>query len=162
LFPYHNRPGKEIDAGTFTRRRIDMSSAYYPHGDPMASGMGSGWAATGGQGPSMAGHPAYGSANQGYGYAQGYGATQSQYGYPRQAQQQMPLLNFGNDRFLKGLLIGAAATYLLTNESVQRTAIKAVVQVWSTLQGGIEEAKERFHDAEAELHHAAQSKSETV
>jgi hypothetical protein len=143
-----------------------MSSAYYPYGDPMASGMGSpmaqGWTATGGQGPSMAGHPAYGSANQGYGYARGYAATQSQYGYPRQAQQQMPLLNFGNDRFLKGLLIGAAATYLLTNESVQRTAIKAVVQVWSTLQGGIEEAKERFHDAEAELHHAAQSKSETV
>jgi hypothetical protein len=166
LVPYHNRQGKERDAGKFTWRRIDMSSAYYPYGDPMASGMGSqmaqGWTATGGQGPSMAGQPGYGPVNQGYGYAQGYGTAHSHDGYPQQAQKQMPFLNFGNDRFLKGLLIGAAATYLLTNESVQRTAIKAVVQVWSTLQGGIEEAKERFHDAEAELHHAAQSKSEKV
>lgn len=55
------------------------------------------------------------------------------------------------DRFLKGLLIGAAAAYILTNESVQRTAIKGAVKAWSLLQGGVEEIKERFHDAEAEL-----------
>lgn len=60
-------------------------------------------------------------------------------------------LNLGNDRFLKGLLIGAAAAYLLTNESVQRTAIKGVVKLWGGLQGGVEEIKERFHDAEAEI-----------
>ena len=60
------------------------------------------------------------------------------------------------DRFLKGLLIGAAATYLLTNEQVQRTAIKGVVQAWSLLQGGLEEIKERFGDAQAELNHANQ------
>jgi hypothetical protein len=56
-----------------------------------------------------------------------------------------------NDRFFKGLLIGAAAAYLLTNESVQRTAIKGAVKAWSLMQGGVEELKERFHDAEAEL-----------
>lgn len=60
-------------------------------------------------------------------------------------------LNLGNDRFLKGLLIGAAATYLLTNEQVQSAAIKGAVKVWSLLQGGVEEIKERFQDAEAEL-----------
>jgi translation initiation factor 2 alpha subunit (eIF-2alpha) len=49
------------------------------------------------------------------------------------------------------MLIGAAAAYLLTNESVQRTAIKSVVKVWSVLQGGVEEIKERFQDAEAEI-----------
>lgn len=65
-----------------------------------------------------------------------------------------PFFNFSNDRFLKGLLIGAAAAYVLTNEDVQRTAIKGVVKVWSFLQGGLEEIKERFHDAEAELHAA--------
>ncbi len=59
--------------------------------------------------------------------------------------------NLGNDRFLKGLLIGAAAAYLLTNESVQRNAIKGVVKLWGGIQGGVEEIKERFHDAEAEL-----------
>lgn len=67
-----------------------------------------------------------------------------------------PLFNFGNDRFMRGLLIGAAAAYLLTNEDVQRTVIKGAVKVWSTVQGGIEEAKERFRDAEAELQAAAQ------
>lgn len=73
-------------------------------------------------------------------------------GYPMYApyypQQNASLFN---DRFLKGLLIGAAATYLLTNETVQRTAIKGAVKVWGLLQGGVEELKERFHDAEAEV-----------
>ncbi len=40
---------------------------------------------------------------------------------------------------------------MLTNESVQRTAIKGVVKAWSMLQGGVEEIKERFQDAEAEI-----------
>lgn len=70
-------------------------------------------------------------------------------GYP--AQSSPSFFNLGNDRFLKGLLIGAAAAYLLTNESVQRTAIKGVVKLWGGLQGGVEEIKERFHDAEAEI-----------
>lgn len=56
-----------------------------------------------------------------------------------------------NDRFLKGLLIGAAAAYLLSNETVQRTAIKGAVRAWGLVQGGMEELKERFHDAEAEV-----------
>jgi hypothetical protein len=67
------------------------------------------------------------------------------------APQSTSFFNLGNDRFVKGLLIGAAAAYLLTNEDVQRTAIKGVVKVWSALQGGVEEVKERFRDAEAEL-----------
>jgi hypothetical protein len=175
LVPYHYKPRSDSGADSIKRRRIDMSSSYQsygnPYGYPMAGGMGSpmaqGQQSAGSQGASMAANPAYGSTNPGYGfaqggYAQGYGMTQMGYAFPQAARQPMfqqsSFLNFGNDRFLKGLLIGAAATYLLTNESVQRTAIKGVVQVWSTLQAGIEEAKERFHDAEAELHHAAQSK----
>ena len=82
--------------------------------------------------------------------------------YP--TQQSRPVFNFSNDRFLKGLLIGAAATYLLTNETVQRTAIKGAVKAWSFLQGGVEEIKERFQDAEAELHadEAGTEESETA
>lgn len=75
-------------------------------------------------------------------------------------QQSTPFFNFSNDRFLKGLLIGAAAAYLLTNESVQRTAIKGAVKAWSLVHGGVEEVKERFHDAEAELHAAEAAKEE--
>jgi hypothetical protein len=67
------------------------------------------------------------------------------------AAPAQPFLNFTSDRFIRGLLIGAAATYLLTNEDVQRTVIKGAVKAWSMVQGGIEEAKERFRDAEAEL-----------
>ncbi len=76
------------------------------------------------------------------------------------AQQSGSFFNFSNDRFLKGLLIGAAATYLLTNESVQRTAIKGVAKAWSLVQGGVEELKERFHDAEAEIQAAEAAKDE--
>jgi hypothetical protein len=85
-------------------------------------------------------------------YAQAY-SPMGYYGYanmsypPQQAQSSSLL----NDRFLKGLLIGAAAAYLLTNEDLQRTAIKGAVKAWSLLQGGVEEIKERFHDAEAEI-----------
>jgi FtsZ-binding cell division protein ZapB len=49
------------------------------------------------------------------------------------------------------MLIGAAAAYILTDENVQRTAIKGAVKAWSLLQGGVEELKERFRAAKAEI-----------
>ncbi|NJL50928.1 MAG: hypothetical protein HC909_04645 [Blastochloris sp.] len=60
-------------------------------------------------------------------------------------------LGVHNDALIKGLLIGAGLTFLLTNETAQKNVIAAAVKVWSTLQGGVEEMKERFRDAEAEL-----------
>lgn len=104
-------------------------------------------------GPGYAGHVPH--PGQGAAYPAGYHAAQYQGAYPSlQYQSQPPFLNLGSDRFLKGLLIGAAAAYVLTNESVQRSAIKGMVRIWSVLQGGVEEIKERFHDAEAEIHAA--------
>ncbi len=89
------------------------------------------------------------------------------HGYPYyydpryQAVQARPRnASFPSDRFMKGLILGAAATYVLTNESVQRAAIKSAVQAWSTLQGGVEELKERFQDAEAELRMAEQERGD--
>lgn len=115
-------------------------------------GMTQGQAQVSGMGAS--GMPVQGTAYQGAshsGIAQ-QGMMQQGMGYPMYApyysQQNTSLFN---DRFLKGLLIGAAAAYLLTNETVQRTAIKGAVKAWSLLQGGVEELKERFHDAEAEV-----------
>ncbi len=55
------------------------------------------------------------------------------------------------ERFLKGALLGAAAAYILTNENVQNAFIKSSVRAWDFFQGGVEEMKERFRDAEAEL-----------
>ncbi|MFS8037171.1 hypothetical protein ACI7BZ_09445 [Xanthobacter sp. AM11] len=57
----------------------------------------------------------------------------------------------GADSLVKGLIIGAGAAYLLTNETAQRTLMRTAVQVWSLLQGSMEELKERLHDAEAEV-----------
>jgi hypothetical protein len=56
------------------------------------------------------------------------------------------------DDFTRGLLVGAAATYLLTNPKIQSSAIASVVQLWDMVQGGFAEMKERFHDAESEIH----------
>ncbi len=64
-----------------------------------------------------------------------------------------------NSRFIKGALIGGLAAYLLSNENVQQSAINGAVKAWSLLQGGLEEMKERFRDAEAELH-AAQAQED--
>ena len=78
---------------------------------------------------------------------------------PMQPPQAVPEAQNGNgslvsSNFVKGALIGAVAAYLLTNDSVQQGVIKAAVKSWSMVQGGVEEMKERFRDAEAELHAA--------
>lgn len=54
-------------------------------------------------------------------------------------------------RLLKGALVGAAAAYLLTNDNVQQTAIRSIVKLWHITRGGVEELKERFQDAHAEI-----------
>lgn len=66
------------------------------------------------------------------------------------------------DSLIKGLAIGAGAAYLLTNETAQRTILRSAVQVWSLLQNGIEELKERIQDAEAEVAAAAEPAEENV
>ncbi|MBT3070647.1 hypothetical protein KKP04_07185 [Rhodomicrobium sp. Az07] len=92
---------------------------------------------------------------QPYGY--GYGPQPS----PQAEAQAQQKANSGffssgfdihNDALVKGVVIGAGLTYLLTNETVQKNLIGAAVKLWSTLQGGVEEVKERFRDAEAEIH----------
>lgn len=100
-------------------------------------------------------------AGQGYGYGPGpflgadhhggFGA-QGHAPHPQQAAPNgAPWIDFRDERFVKGLLVGAAATFLLTNEGVQKGTIRSLVRLWGMLQGGVEEMKERFRDAEAEL-----------
>lgn len=54
------------------------------------------------------------------------------------------------DRFIKGMLIGAAVTFLLTNEKAQQTIIKAGVNLFSQVASGVEEFKEKVEDARAD------------
>ncbi|MBF0098601.1 MAG: hypothetical protein HQM04_05665 [Magnetococcales bacterium] len=56
-----------------------------------------------------------------------------------------------NRRFVKGVLLGAAATYLLTNERVQHTLFRAVAKLWTGVSYGLEEVRERYQDAHAEV-----------
>lgn len=105
-------------------------------------------------GQGQAGGPANGPGGFGAQHT-GHGANGFQH-WPqnmavRPSQNSGSLLSFTNDRFIKGALIGAAAAYVLTNESVQRTLIKSAVRAWSLVQSSVEEVKERFHDAEAEI-----------
>ena len=70
-----------------------------------------------------------------------------------QAQRSDPpgLFEGQSGRFALGLLLGAGAAYLLTNEEAQQAAIRTAVRGWQMMRGSVEELKERFRDAEAEL-----------
>lgn len=61
------------------------------------------------------------------------------------------LYNFNSSDFVKGALIGAAAAYLLTNKKVQESLFKTVAKGSSMFQMGMEELKERYEDAQAEI-----------
>lgn len=54
------------------------------------------------------------------------------------------------DRFIRGLAIGALATYLLTNENAQKAVAKGSVKLYEGVVGGFEELKEKFMDAKAD------------
>lgn len=109
-------------------------------------------------GPPPVQYPYYGHNPYSGQQAQAYGAPTPGYyaqaGYTPHHHHGNGLssfLNFHDERFVKGAITGAALTFLLTSDTVQKGAIKSLVKVWSLFQGGIEEIKERFKDAEAEV-----------
>jgi len=59
--------------------------------------------------------------------------------------------SFDTSNFLKGAAIGAIGAYLLTNEDAQKKIFKTFVKGTEMFQAGIEEMKERFEDAKAEM-----------
>lgn len=132
-------------------------------GHPPAPGNNPSWAH---QDHHRGGHPAYygpQTQTQGYyppghgaypayhpGYHPGYASAQAAAAYAHDSGLSS-FFNFRDERFIKGAITGAALTFLLTNDSVQKNAIKSVVKLWTLFQGGVEEIKERFKDAEAEI-----------
>ncbi|GEM_PF-2394744 len=109
--------------------------------------------------PQMGGypHPGYMPMPQAAGYAPmphpAYGYAQPP--YPAQAQTSdnglSSFFNFRDERFTKGAITGAALTFILTNESLQKNTLKSVIKFWNMLQGGVEEMKERIQDIDAEI-----------
>ena len=64
---------------------------------------------------------------------------------------QEPKSIITNGDFVKGALIGAAVTFLLTNKGAQDSIIKAVSKGNEFFQAGMEEMKERYEDAKAQM-----------
>jgi len=58
---------------------------------------------------------------------------------------------FLNGDFIKGALVGAAITFLLTNKDAQNTIMKTVSKGSELFQAGMEELKERYEDARAQM-----------
>lgn len=70
---------------------------------------------------------------------------------PQQVNNNSLLGSFDTNNFIKGALLGAVGAYLLTNENAQKTIFKTVAKSSEMFQAGIEEMKERFEDAKAEM-----------
>ena len=92
-----------------------------------------------------AGYPA-----QGGQAGQGYAQDPSGYYSPSGSWTQ-GWFAFSDPGYLKGMLLGAGLTYLLTNPKVQRAVVKGAVTLWSAVQGGVEEVKEQIQDIKAEM-----------
>ena len=58
---------------------------------------------------------------------------------------------FDTQKFLMGALVGAAGAYLMTNEKAQKALFKTFAKGSAMFGAGIEELKERYEDAQAEL-----------
>jgi len=70
---------------------------------------------------------------------------------PLNTQQQTPAKGFNSGDFIKGALLGAAVTYLLTNKTAQETMMKAFGKGSELFTAGIEELKERYEDMKAQM-----------
>lgn len=57
-----------------------------------------------------------------------------------------------NGNFITGVLVGALTTLVFTNPGVQRALFKTAAKTTDLIRSSVAEARERFHDAEAEVH----------
>ena len=84
-------------------------------------------------------------------YYNNNGMNNMQNQMPQQQKNTSLFGAFNTSNFIKGALLGAVGAYLLTNEKAQKTIFKSAVNVSDMFQAGMEEMKERFEDAKAEM-----------
>ncbi|MCG5517407.1 MULTISPECIES: YtxH domain-containing protein [unclassified Ectothiorhodospira] len=58
-----------------------------------------------------------------------------------------------SEQFLLGLAIGAGAAWVLSDEETRHKLMKAGIDLYSGVAGGVEELKEQMADIKAELVH---------
>ncbi|MGQ9368067.1 YtxH domain-containing protein [Azospirillum sp. ST 5-10] len=56
-----------------------------------------------------------------------------------------------SEQFLAGLLVGAAAAYVLSDEELRGKLIRSGLKLYGSLAGGLAEMKEQVADLQAEL-----------
>ncbi|QKF73693.1 hypothetical protein AFAEC_1535 [Aliarcobacter faecis] len=66
-----------------------------------------------------------------------------------QNQTQNQTNSLFNSDFIKGALIGAVATYILTNKNAQENIFSVIDKAKNLVTAGVEEMKERIEDAKA-------------
>ena len=111
----------------------------------------------------------YGYGSPGYGHAQGpgqWGASHgyggpgyrmgSSYGGPGMDPAYLQGLSAylppqHTEQFLLGLLIGAGATWVLSDEKMRAKLIRSAMKIYSSLADGFEEMKEQMSDIRAEV-----------
>mgnify|MGYP000017610285 CR=1 FL=1 len=70
---------------------------------------------------------------------------------PQQQNIEQSQSGFNTGDFVKGALIGAAVTYLLTNKNAQEKAFQVFGKGSELFQAGIEELKEKYEDMKAQM-----------
>lgn len=98
------------------------------------------------------------SANQNANFSANQNTNQSGFGANQSTQNTTTsaissFLNSGNSQtdFLKGAFIGVVATFILTNKDAQSAIFKGFAKISNLFEMGIEELKERYEDAKAEV-----------
>nr|WP_320189922.1 hypothetical protein [uncultured Desulfobacter sp.] len=67
-------------------------------------------------------------------------------------------LDAGSSTFWKGAILGAGVALLVTSETVQKAVVKTVSKGMAAASAGVEELKEKFEDAKAEVEAEAAGK----
>lgn len=113
-------------------------SHYEGHGHDAGSGYGAGYS----------GGASHGSTHGGYGLGGLPGA-----GLDSGWLQGMPafLRTRHTEQFLLGAVIGAAATWVLTDEQLRGRIVKSAMKLYAGVAGGVEEVKEQMADIRAEV-----------
>ena len=116
----------------------------------MGYGMGAGYGAGGFGGAGGAGFGGYGAFNP---YFASMPQPQNPYMSQANAAQGgiLATLTTQKGEILKGAAIGAVAAFILTNPTTQNAIFKGIAKLSSLLEMGVEELKERYEDAKAEV-----------
>ena len=65
-------------------------------------------------------------------------------------------VDFRDQHFWKGALLGAALTLIVTNDGMQKAVIKTATKLYGAVRGGVQEMKEKFEDVRAEIQQKVQ------